>query len=118
MKKVFSERELGQLNANFKVKFFAPKEIWKAYEWALISGYHIALHLNPYMKQTAYHVIGTDKDLLIQFGKHVGCYPRMFSVIDTHGTKKWNGNVIYHYDDWRRGVTEKYQEIISRLEAA
>lgn len=100
----------------YHIKFFAPREIREACEWIRKSDHHIALHLNLYVKKTAYHVFGSNRDTLIEFGRKAGCYPKQFSVIDTHGTCVRYGHTIYHFDDWRRNVTQRYQELINRLE--
>lgn len=74
-----------------------------------------ALHENPYTKKFSYHVFGIDKGMLQEFGRMAGCYERMFSVLDTHGAKTRNGVTVYHYDDWRKGVIGKYQELVKKL---
>lgn len=98
------------------VKIFEPREIRAAHEWAKRSVHHIALHENPFAKKFAYHVIGTNRETLEEFGRMAKCYKSQFSVMDTHGTKTIGDTTFYHYDDWRKQVIDKYEQLIKKLE--
>ena len=101
---------------SWHVKFFTPYAIRDAMRWIRNSKYHIALHENPYAKKFAYHVMGADPESLKEFGREAGCHEDMFSVMMDHGKRIHKGKVVYHFDDWRKGIKEKYEEMANWLD--